>query len=305
MAVLPELAPASPLLPRHRSARLSTDGTAAVRPRLPARLSTAPGARGHPTPITHLLQDAVHGGHEALVAAPQPLLHRLIPLHGEGRFCRRAPPARHCAAGRSRPDSNRGPPPLSPPSIGSCSNQFWRCSQSKCMVGGLCSLIGCWLCRVPDHPASKSWLWAPSQEGLGSLFHLVTAAGRGSSLAAGPAAAAGRGLPLAAAHGATWAQVPRPRQDAPPGGRRRLGALSGLGSSWQGFTERCVSVGFGTDNRRSRGWGVWCSVAGSRALPGPSPAGPLRLRAGGLWGGVELAKFPSSQSSQTLPTHWH
>lgn len=101
------------------------------------------------------------------------------------RCCAAAPPApphptpccaaaRHCALNRLlpdsplrarplAPDSKCAPPPPSPPPIGSRSNQSCGCIQSKRARGGLCILIRCWRCSVPDHSAPKSWLSEPSQ----------------------------------------------------------------------------------------------------------------------------------------------
>lgn len=92
---------------RGTGARLGT-GQAPVLslPAVPPRSATA-----------HLIQDAVHGGHEALVAAPQPLLHGLIPLHGRiplhGQGRSRRPPL--SSAQRDQPLPRRFKPRVTAP----------------------------------------------------------------------------------------------------------------------------------------------------------------------------------------------
>lgn len=206
VAVSRNLALASPLLPRHRGARPSTDGTAALSPRFLTRLRTAPGTRSHPGPIAHLFHDAGHGCHETGAAAPQPLLHRGIKLHNENPF---PPLAAFRSAHRGRPL----PPQFKPPpfrrvrlvvvkiSSGAITNKNPR--WAGYIIWLVAGAIGC-----PITPPLSPGFGRQVRCDAGGLFPLSTSAGRG--------------LPLAAAHGAAGAPGP------PPAGgtwRRRVGGV--------------------------------------------------------------------------------
>lgn len=231
---IPGAASPSPLQPRHGSARLLTDRTAAPSSRFP-RNPRQP--RSHSSPFPGCGSWRARSGRCCAAGPPAP--PHPAPWRGA---------ARHSAANGLLLDSNCAPPPRSPPSIGSRSNQPCCCIQSKRAEGGLCILIRCWCCSVPDHPASKSCLSERATRGVGSLLNLATAADRGLPLAAGahwPRAPIGCEFPLAA--GSRWrrrtahggAQGPGPTVGRRSRlGRRWLGAPSGLGSLWH----RCADL---------------------------------------------------------------
>lgn len=52
-------------------------------------------------------------------------------------------------------------------------------------MGGLYNLIGCWRYWVPDHPASKSWLRAPSSVRRGGVVPPVNVGWPGAPIGCG------------------------------------------------------------------------------------------------------------------------